>query len=136
MDGYSTISLGYIGIYEASMLITGKSHTTPEGKRFAMKIMDRMNDAVKRWKAEEGIGFALYGTPAESLTNRFASIDRARFGVIKDITDKGYYTNSYHVDVPGFSLSCHGFNSFPKMSSMKLPTMPEAVFCISDVTWV
>lgn len=99
MGGYSTISLGYIGIYEASMLITGKSHTTPEGKRFAMKIMDRMNDAVKRWKAEEGIGFALYGTPAESLTNRFASIDRARFGVIKDITDKGYYTNSYHVDV-------------------------------------
>lgn len=97
--GYSTISLGYIGIYEASKLVTGKSHTTPEGKAFALKIMDKLNEAIQRWKKEEGIGFALYGTPAESLTHRFCSIDRARFGEIKDITDKGYYTNSYHVDV-------------------------------------
>lgn len=97
--GYSTISLGYIGIYEASLLTKGCSHTQPEGHEFALKIMDRMNDCIKRWRAEYGIGFALYGTPAESLTHRFCSIDRARFGEIKGVTDKGFYTNSYHVYV-------------------------------------
>lgn len=97
--GYATISLGYIGIYEASLLITGKTHTDPEGKRFALKIMDVLNDHVKKWKSETGIGFALYGTPAENLTNRFAKIDRTRFGEVEGITDKGYYTNSYHVFV-------------------------------------
>lgn len=98
-DGFATISLGYIGLYEASKLITGKSHTTDEGRDFAMKVMEEMRSKVDEWKKETGLGFALYGTPAESLTNRFCSIDRARFGEIKDITDKGYYTNSYHVDV-------------------------------------
>ena len=98
-NGYATISLGYIGIYEASILVTGKSHTSPEGQKFAMKLIRRLKDAVDKWKKETHLGFALYGTPAESLTHRFCSIDRARFGEIKDITDKGYYTNSYHVDV-------------------------------------
>lgn len=98
-DGYATLSLGYIGIYEASVLVTGKTHTSPEGHAFAMKLIHRLKDAVVQWKQETGLGFALYGTPAESLTHRFCSIDRARFGEIKDITDKGYYTNSYHVDV-------------------------------------
>ncbi len=98
-DGYATISLGYIGIYEASKLITGQSHTSEEGEAFALKIMARLRKAVDDWKAETGLGFALYGTPAESLTNRFCAIDRARFGEIEDITDKGYYINSYHVDV-------------------------------------
>lgn len=97
--GYSTLSLGYIGIYEATKCVVGKSHTTEEGHTFAIKLMHALRDAVDRWKEETGLGFALYGTPAESLTNRFASIDRATFGDIKDITDKGYYTNSYHVDV-------------------------------------
>lgn len=97
--GYATLTVGYIGIYEATKLIMGCSHTNPEGKVFAMKIMDKLNDAVKKWKEETNIAFALYGTPAESLTNRFSSIDRARFGLIEDITDKGYYTNSYHVNV-------------------------------------
>lgn len=97
--GYSTLSLGYIGIYEATKCVVGKSHTTKEGHAFAMKLMHALRDAVDRWKEETGLGFALYGTPAESLTNRFASIDRATFGDIEDITDKGYYTNSYHVDV-------------------------------------
>ena len=98
-NGYATLSLGYIGIYEASLLVTGKTHTSPEGHEFARKLIHRLKDAVVQWKQETGLGFALYGTPAESLTNRFCSIDRARFGEIKDITDKGYYTNSYHVDV-------------------------------------
>lgn len=98
-DGYSTLSLGYIGVYEATKCVIGKSHTTVEGRTFAMKLMHTLRDAVDRWKEETGLGFALYGTPAESLTNRFASIDKATFGEIKDITDKGYYTNSYHVDV-------------------------------------
>lgn len=98
-NGYATLSLGYIGMYEASVLVKGKSHTSPEGEKFALKVIHRMRDAVDAWKKESGLGFALYGTPAESLTNRFASIDKARFGDIKDVTDKGYYTNSYHVDV-------------------------------------
>ena len=99
MNGYSTLTIGYIGIYEASMLVIGKSHTTPEGKEFAMKIMDFLNEKKVEWTEETGVQFAVYGTPAESLTNRFASIDLGRFGSIKDVTDKGYYTNSYHVDV-------------------------------------
>ena len=98
-NGYATLSLGYIGMYEASVLIKGKTHTSPEGEKFALKVIHRLRDAVDTWKKETGLGFALYGTPAESLTNRFASIDKARFGEIKDVTDKGYYTNSYHVDV-------------------------------------
>ncbi|MDY6065878.1 MAG: anaerobic ribonucleoside-triphosphate reductase [Finegoldia sp.] len=97
--GYATVSLGYIGIYEATLLTKGVSNTDPEGRDFAMKIMDVMNKKIKEWKEETGLGFALYGTPAESLTNRFNSIDRKRFGVIENVTDKGYYTNSFHVDV-------------------------------------
>ncbi len=98
-NGYATVTIGYIGIYEASKLITGKSHTSPEGKEFAIKIMDLLNKKKQEWTDEYNIAFAVYGTPAESLTNRFASIDKERFGEIEDITDKGYYTNSFHVDV-------------------------------------
>ena len=97
--GYSTISLGYIGLYELTKLITGESHTTEKGMEFALKVMARLRKACDDWKAETGIGFALYGTPAESLCYRFAAIDKERFGEIEDVTDKGYYTNSYHVDV-------------------------------------
>lgn len=97
--GYSTLSLGYIGLYEATKCVIGTSHTTKEGHAFAMRVMHALRDAVDGWKAETGLGFALYGTPAESLTHRFCSIDKATFGAIEDITDKGYYTNSYHVDV-------------------------------------
>ncbi len=97
--GYSTISLGYIGLYEVTKLIKGVSHTTEEGEEFALKVMNYLRQATDRWKKETGIGFALYGTPAESLCYRFARIDKERFGIIKDITDKGYYTNTYHVDV-------------------------------------
>lgn len=99
MNGYSTISLGYIGIYEATKLITGESHTAEKGRTFAIKLMKKLEDTVNKWKKDTGIGFGLYGTPAESLCYRFAKIDLEKFGSIKDITDKGYYTNSYHVDV-------------------------------------
>ena len=97
--GYATISMGYIGMYEATRLITGESNTGEIGRVFAMKVMDRLKGAVDEWKERHNIAFGLYGTPAESLTNRFSAIDRARFGLIEDITDKGYYTNSYHVNV-------------------------------------
>lgn len=97
--GYSTMSLGYIGIYELTKLVKGVSHTTEEGREFALKVMNYLKDTTLRWKKETNIGFALYGTPAESLCYRFARIDKEKFGTIKDITDKGYYTNSYHVDV-------------------------------------
>lgn len=98
-DGYSTISLGYIGLYEVTKLMKGVSHTDPVGKEFALRVMNHLREATERWKKETGLGFGLYGTPAESLCYRFAEIDRKKFGDIEDITDKGYYTNSYHVDV-------------------------------------
>ena len=97
--GYSSISLGYIGLYEVTKLMKGVSHTQPGGQEFAQKVMARLRKACDDWKAETNIGFALYGTPAESLCYRFARIDKERFGSIPDVTDKGYYTNSYHVDV-------------------------------------
>ncbi len=97
--GYSTISLGYIGIYEMTKLMKGVSHTTPEGHDFAVKVMKHLRETTDRWKKETNIGFALYGTPAESLCYKFARIDKEKFGTIPDVTDKGYYTNSYHVDV-------------------------------------
>ena len=97
--GYSTLSLGYIGIYELTMLMKGVPQTDPEGEKFALAVMKHMREKCDEWKKETGLGFALYGTPAESLCYRFARIDKERFGTIKNVTDKGYYTNSYHVDV-------------------------------------
>jgi len=97
--GYSSISLGYIGLYETVKLMRGCSHTDERGKEFALAIMNKLRQTTETWKAQTNIGFALYGTPAESLCYRFARIDRDKFGEITDITDKGFYTNSYHVDV-------------------------------------
>lgn len=97
--GYATVTLGYIGIYEATLITKGVSHTNPKGKEFAMKIMDIMNEKILKWKKEDNLGYALYGTPAESLCYTFAKKDKERFGDIKNVTDKGYYTNSFHVDV-------------------------------------
>ena len=97
--GHSSISLGYIGLYELTKLMKGVSHTDPVGKEFALRVMYHLKDKVLEWKEKTGIGFALYGTPAESLCYRFAKIDKEKFGDIKDVTDKGYYTNSYHIDV-------------------------------------
>lgn len=98
-DGFSTLSLGYIGIYETVQAMLGVSHTTPEGKEFALKIMHRLADACETWKKETNLGFGLYGTPAESLCYKFCKHDAEKFGIIENVTDKGYYTNSYHIDV-------------------------------------
>lgn len=97
--GYSSISLGYIGLYEVTKLMTGETQTSPKGEEFALRVMNRLRAATDKWKEETNIGFALYGTPAESLCYRFARIDKEKYGTVKDVTDKGYYTNSYHVDV-------------------------------------
>lgn len=146
--GYSSISLGYIGLYELTKLMTGVSHTAPEGEAFATKVMAHLRDAVTRWKAETNIGFALYGTPAESLCYRFARIDKERFGTIEDVTDKGYYINSYHVDVrediDAFSkftfesqfqkISTGGCISYVEVPNMRnnLPALEEVVKFIYD----
>ena len=97
--GYSTISLGYAGLYECVKFMTGKSHTDPAATPFALEVMETMNAACRRWKAEHNIDFSLYGTPLESTTYKFAKCLQKRFGVIEGITDKGYITNSYHVHV-------------------------------------
>ena len=97
--GYSTISLGYAGLYECVKYMTGKSHTDKEATPFALEIMQYMNDACKRWKAKENIDFSIYGTPLESTTYKFAKCLQKRFGIIEGITDKNYITNSYHVHV-------------------------------------
>ena len=98
-NGYSTMSLGYIGLYETTYLMKGCSQTVEPGKEFALRVMDYMKDRCAKWKEETGIAFSLYGTPAETLCYRFARIDREKYGDISNVTDKGYYTNSYHVDV-------------------------------------
>lgn len=97
--GYSTISLGYAGLYECCKYMTGKSHTYPSVTPFAMQVMQHMNDACAKWKAEHNIDFSLYGTPLESTTYKFSKCLQKRFGMIEGITDKGYITNSYHVHV-------------------------------------
>ena len=97
--GYSTISLGYAGLYECTKYMTGKSHTDPDGKPFALSVMQHMNDACKGWKEKEHIDFSLYGTPLESTTYKFAKTLQKRFGIIPGVTDKQYITNSYHVHV-------------------------------------
>ena len=97
--GYSTISLGYAGLYECVKYMTGKSHTDPSATPFALEIMHKLNAACKTWKAQHNIDFSLYGTPLESTTYKFAKCLQKRFGVIEGITDKGYITNSYHVHV-------------------------------------
>lgn len=98
-DGYSTISLGYAGLYECTKYMTGKSHTDKDGKPFALSVMKYMNDKCNEWKKEENIDYSIYGTPLESTTYKFAKCLQQRFGIIKDVTDHNYITNSYHVNV-------------------------------------
>ena len=98
-DGYSTISLGYAGLYEMCMRMLGKSHTDPEAKPFALAVMQRLNDKCKEWKKAENISYSVYGTPMESTTYKFAKCLQKRFGIIPGVTDKNYITNSYHVHV-------------------------------------
>ena len=141
-DGYSTISLGYIGLYEVTKLMTGVSHTDPKGTNFALRLMKRLRLACDTWKLETGLGFGLYGTPAESLCYRFAEIDKKRFGEIKDVTDKGYYTNSYHVDVREMIDAFEKFrfeSQFQKISSggaisyVEIPNMRHNLEALEDV---
>lgn len=108
-EGYSTLSLGYVGIHEMVQAMLGVSHTTPEGEKFALEVMNHMKDACDEWKNETGLGFGLYGTPAENLIYRFCRLDKARFGEIKNVTDRLYYTNSYHVHV------CEEIDAFSKL---------------------
>ena len=98
-NNYSTISLGYAGLYEMCYYMTGKSHTTEEGREFALKVMQFMNDKCNKWKAEESISYSLYGTPIESVTYKFAKSLQRRFGIIPEVTDHNYVTNSYHINV-------------------------------------
>lgn len=98
-DGYSTISLGYAGLYECVKYMTGKSHTDEDAKPFALSVMQKMNDMCNKWKAAENIDYSVYGTPLESTTYKFAKCLRKRFGEIEGITDHNYITNSYHVNV-------------------------------------
>ena len=140
--GYSSISLGYIGLYELTYLMTGKSHTTEEGLAFARQVMQHLKDAVMRWRAETNIGFALYGTPAESLCYRFAEIDRERYGTVENVTDKGYYTNSYHVDVREdidafskfqFESQFQAISSGGCISYVEVPNMNHNLTALEDV---
>ena len=98
-NGYSTISLGYAGLYEAVYYLTGHSHTDKEGKPLALAIMQKMNDKCAEWKKAENMDYSLYGTPLESTTYKFAKCLQKRFGIVPGITDKNYITNSYHVHV-------------------------------------
>ena len=140
--GYSTMSLGYIGLYEVTKLMKGVSHTDPVGEEFALRVMNHMKETADRWRDETNIGFSLYGTPAESLCYRFARIDLEKFGEIKDITDKGYYTNSYHVDVREKidAFSKFSFESqFQKISSggsisyVEIPNMRHNLDALEEV---
>ena len=141
-NGYSTISLGYIGLYECTKLMCGVSHTDPTATPFALKVMKTMREHCEKWKKETGLGFGLYGTPAESLCYRFARIDKERFGTIKDVTDKGYYTNSYHVDVREnidafskfkFESQFQTISSGGAISYVEIPNMRHNLTALEDV---
>ena len=140
--GYSSISLGYIGLYELTKIVKGVSHTEPEGQEFALKVMQSLRDHCEKWKKQTNIGFALYGTPAESLCYRFARIDKEKFGTIKDVTDKGYYTNSYHVDVREdidaftkfkFESQFQKISSGGAISYVEVPNMQQNLTAMEDV---
>ncbi|MEE0096984.1 MAG: anaerobic ribonucleoside-triphosphate reductase [Oscillospiraceae bacterium] len=140
--GYSSISLGYIGLYELTMLMKGVSQTDPVGEEFAVRVMKHLRETCDRWKAETNIGFALYGTPAESLCYRFARIDKERFGTIPNVTDKGYYTNSYHVDVReeidafskfDFESQFQAISSGGAISYVEIPNMRHNLTALAEV---
>ncbi len=141
-NGYSSISLGYIGLYEVTKVMKGVSHTTPEGQEFALKVMNHLRAATDRWKEETGIGFALYGTPAESLCYKFARLDKKKYGSVEDVTDKGYYTNSYHVDVREeidvftkfeFESQFQKISSGGAISYVEIPNMRHNAEAIEDI---
>lgn len=141
-DGYATISLGYIGVYECVKALIGKSHTTPEGEKLAVEIVQHLKDSVLKWKKESGLGYALYGTPSESLTDRFARLTRKRWGVIEGITDRLFLTNSYHVfveepinayDKLKFESQFHAISSGGAISYIETPNMSKNIPAIIDL---
>ena len=140
--GYSTISLGYAGLYECVKYMTGKSHTDPEATPFALQIMDALNDACRKWKAESNIDFSLYGTPLESTTYKFAKCLQNRFGLIPGITDKSYITNSYHVHVTeeidaftklSFEAQFQHLSPGGAISYVEVPNMQQNIDAVLEV---
>jgi len=141
-NGYSTISLGYVGICEMVQVMLGVSHTTPEGEKFAIQVMKRLKKACDDWKKETGLGFGLYGTPAESLVAKFCRIDRAKFGEIPNVTDRLYYTNSYHVHVREeidaftklkFESQFHDISLGGCISYIEVPDMSKNVEAVESI---
>ena len=140
--GYSTISLGYAGLYECVKYMTGKSHTDPDATPFALEVMQRLNDACKVWKAEHNIDFSIYGTPLESTTYKFAKALQRRFGIIPGITDKNYITNSYHVHVSEeidaftkleFEAKFQALSPGGAISYVEVPNMQHNINAVLDV---
>ena len=140
--GYATISLGYVGVYECVQAMLGVSHTTPEGKEFALEILKAMKAKCEEWKKETGLGFGLYGTPAESLIYRFCRLDKERFGDIPNVTDRLYYTNSYHVHVSedidafsklSFESPFHEISSGGCISYIEVPNMANNLDAVKQV---
>lgn len=140
--GYSTISLGYAGLYECVKYMTGKSHTDPVATPFALDVMRHMNDACKKWKAEHNIDFSLYGTPLESTTYKFAKCLQKRFGIVPGITDKGYITNSYHIHVTeqidafsklAFEAQFQALSPGGAISYVEVPNMQQNIEAVLQV---
>ena len=141
-DGYSTISLGYAGLYECVKFMTGRSHTDPTATPFALQIMQKMNDKCKQWKEAENIDYSLYGTPLESTTYKFAKCLQKRFGIIPGVTDKGYITNSYHVHVTekidaftklGFEAQFQHLSPGGAISYVEVPDMQHNIEAVLQV---
>ncbi|MBO3398416.1 anaerobic ribonucleoside-triphosphate reductase [Clostridium perfringens] len=141
-NGYSTISLGYVGIYEMVQAMLGVSHTTHEGEQFALEVMNRMREKCDKWKKETGLGFGLYGSPAENLVYRFCRIDKQKFGEIPNVTDKLYYTNSYHVNVTEpidafsklkFESRFHSISSGGCISYIEVPDMSKNLEAVEEI---
>lgn len=126
--GYSTISLGYVGLYECTRYMISKSHTDPEAMPFALEVMQRLNDACNHWKEMHNIDFSLYGTPIESTTYRFAKCLKKRFGIIEGVTDKNYITNSYHIHV---TEEIDAFSKLSTLPSIRLRICSAHSNCIS-----
>lgn len=140
--GYSTITIGYIGIYETVKYMLNVSHTTPEGEALALEIMNFMSQKKDQWIKETGMQFALYGTPSENTAGRLCNLDKKNFGEIKDITDKGFYTNSYHVDVREkidafsklkFESQFQKISTGGSISYIEIPNMQHNTDAIIDV---
>ena len=140
--GYSTISLGYAGLYECVKYMTGKSHTDPSATPFALQVMQYMNDACRKWKEESDIDFSLYGTPLESTTYKFAKSLQRRFGIIEGVTDKSYITNSYHVHVTEdinafdklkFEAQFQALSPGGAISYVEVPNMNQNLTALEDV---